>query len=123
MQQQSQITIRNKDDLDDSCYFYGFAEEPSDIKHGYNEQVTIYAKTVIKSAANTYSIKITINYMDNENKEILRTFFKNSTRIIVFNEEGEIYSNLSIIGKEFTPKKEYEEDGTPFFTGSIEVKP
>ena len=116
----STITI---EDINSStnAKFIGLFED-SDDKHGYDEKQTIYGVTKLKYSALISKGNITINFIDEENRETIRGFFKNQTKINIVDQDGKTYNGLKIIGKNLKFSPSYEIDGETFYSASFEVK-
>jgi len=118
--QGSTITIEDIT-LASQCYFIGLVDD-TDSKHGYDVKTTIYGSTKIKYSALVSKASVNILFIDLDNKEILRNFFKTQTKINVVDQDNNTLSNLSILGEDLKFVTKYDDEGNEFYTTNFEVR-
>ena len=117
--QSSTVTIENTLSTQETV-FLG-AIKPSIGKYGYDEKRTIYGKRKLKYSAKDVKINISVNFIDEENKQMLENFFLNNTKINIIDQNNKTYPNLQILGEYLDFETKYDDYGDEFFITSFEV--
>lgn len=117
-----EIFITNIDDFTDKVVLIGFVESPTQNKHGFNKQTTLYGVVKMKYLSLYKTITITINFMSEEMKSILELFHENQTTLSITDQDGVEYAGCIIDGESLSLNKKHTLNGELFYTGSLEMR-
>ena len=118
--QGSTITIESQDTLE-QCTFIG-EYISSDKKHGYSEKITIYGRVNLKYSAMVEKGTVSVEFIDFDNKEVLRSFNRLQSRINITDQDNKIISGMLILGDELSFSPSYDDDDGTFYTTNFEVR-
>jgi len=117
--QGSTLTLENSD-FNTKATFIGKFDD-SDVKHGYDLKMTIYGARKIKYSAMVSLGSFDISFIDFDNRNTIRDFFKDQTKLNVIDEDGNVTNGVRILGESLKFTKVYDVEGSKFYSTSFEV--
>ena len=117
--QGSTLTLENSDFSTEATFIGKF--EDSDVKHAYDLKMTIYGARKIKYSALITLGNVDISFIDADNKDTIRDFFKYQTKLNIIDEDGSVTNGVRILGESLKFTKVYDVEGATFYSASFEV--